>query len=47
MKEKFKLFPINYMRDVALKNCRSEIVMFIEDDYAVPKDFRENMLKRA
>lgn len=41
-----KLFPINYLRDVALKNTRTELVLFIEGDYAIPKGFRQSLVNR-
>lgn len=41
-----KLFPINYLRDFAFKNTRSDIVMFIEGDYVVSKDFRSKLKKK-
>lgn len=40
MNDSVKLFPINYLRDLAFKNTRSDIVMFIEGDYVVNKEFR-------
>ena len=41
-----KVFPINYLRSLALKNTRTELVMFVEGDYIVPNDFREKMLEK-
>lgn len=45
MKEKLKLFPINYLRNLAAKNTRSEYVIFIEGDYVVPGNFRDTLKK--
>lgn len=44
--ENGKLFPINYLRNFAFKNVRTDLVMFIEGDYVVNKKFRGNLLKR-
>ena len=41
-----KIFPINYLRDVAFKNVRSELVMFIEGDYVVNKEFKSKLVSR-
>lgn len=41
-----KLFPINYLRDVALKNTRTRLVMFIESDYFIPANFRKNVVEK-
>ena len=41
-----KIFPINYLRSLALKNARTELVMFVEGDYIVPNDFRAKMLEK-
>lgn len=45
MKSTSKIFPINYLRDLAFKNVRSELVMFIEGDYVVNKEFRKILEK--
>ena len=42
-----RLFPINYLRDIAFKNTRSNLVLFVEGDYIVPRDLRKNLLKRV
>ena len=44
--EEGKLFPINYMRNLAFKNVRSDLVMYIEGDYVVSKRFRKNLMNR-
>lgn len=41
-----KLFPINYLRDVALKNTRTNLVMFIESDYFIPSNYRANLVEK-
>lgn len=46
MKYPTEIFPINYLRSLAFKNTRTELVMFIEGDYIVPENFRPNMLEK-
>ena len=40
-----KLFPINYLRNIAAKNARTDCVIFIEGDYVVPDNFIEILTK--
>lgn len=46
IKERVKLFPINYLRNIAAKNARTDYVMYIEGDYVVPKNFKNDLTKR-
>ena len=41
-----RVFPINYLRDLAFKNTRTDLVMFVEGDYVVHKGFRERLVKK-
>lgn len=45
IKEKIQLFPINYLRNIAAKNTRTDHIIFIEGDYVVPDNFREVLTK--
>ena len=38
-------FPINYLRNVALKNTRTELVFYVEVDFVPSKDLKDEILK--
>ena len=40
MKREEKAYPINYLRSVALRNTRTEIVMYLEEGYMIPSTLR-------
>ena len=40
------VFPINYLRSLALKHTRTELVMFVEGDHIFPNNFRSKMVER-
>lgn len=44
MKREEKAYPINYLRSVALRNTRTEIVMYLEEGYMIPGTLRNILM---
>lgn len=44
-KREGKAYPINYLKSVALRNTRTEIVMYLDEGHTVPKTLRATLKK--